>query len=65
MPTISVVVVPADPHLPIEKRDIDRGYKAGQAIVGGLIEAVDIDSLEATIWVNEEGILLDLAPNMR
>ena len=63
--TISVVVMPADEDQPIARRDIDRGYKAGQRIVGGLIQPVDMPTVRATIWVNEEGLLLRLPLNRR
>lgn len=35
----------------------------GQEIVGGLIEAVDLPKLGLSMWVNEEGSLLDLPVN--
>jgi hypothetical protein len=64
-PTITVVVMPADETAPIELRQIDRGYRAGQEIVAGLIQPVDMPNAEATVWVNEEGLLLGLPINRR
>jgi hypothetical protein len=46
----------------VESKEIDGSLESLQAIVGGLIQPVDLEP-RATIWVNEEGLLLDLEPN--
>jgi hypothetical protein len=46
----------------IEGRDIVGDLASMQAIVGGLIQPLDLTE-DSTIWVNEEGLLLDLPFN--
>ena len=46
----------------IESRDIDGTLESMQALVGGYIEALDLTG-DSTMWVNEEGLLLDLPYN--
>lgn len=66
MVNIKVLVVPADEeHPPFVKELVDYDYKAGQEIVGGLIQPVDIDKVQATVWCNEEGHMFRLPPNRR
>jgi hypothetical protein len=66
MPTIKVVWIPCEDDKPIEIREIPQGsLPAMQNMVGGFIEAVDIDDPEATIFLNEEGKLRQLESNRR
>jgi hypothetical protein len=46
----------------VESKEIDGSLESMQAIVGGLIQPVDLEPT-ATIWVNEEGLLLEMEPN--
>lgn len=63
---IRVLVVPADEEQPIFVKElVDYDYRKGQEIVGGLIQPVDVEALEATIWANEEGHPLGLPWNKR
>jgi hypothetical protein len=43
-----------------EEQDIGAGLDAWQAVVGGLIEALNVDSEQATVIINEEGALDNL-----
>lgn len=44
------------------KQEIDGSLASMQAIVGGLIQPIDLVE-DCTIWVNEEGLLLGLPYN--
>ena len=46
----------------VESKEIDGSLESMQAIVGGLIQPVDLEP-RATVWVNEEGIMLGMEPN--
>ena len=46
----------------VEGREIEGNLKSMQEIVGGLIQPIDLTE-EATIWVNEEGLLLGMEVN--
>jgi hypothetical protein len=46
----------------VESKEIDGSLESMQAIVGGLIQPVDLEPT-ATVWVNEEGLLLGMEPN--
>jgi hypothetical protein len=49
------IVIPANPELPIEERQIDNTLEAKQAIVGGLICVLDpFDQPDLTGYVNED-----------
>lgn len=63
---IRVLVVPADEEqAPFVKELKDYDYRKGQEIVGGLIQPVDIDAQDCTVWCNEEGHPLGLPLNRR
>lgn len=55
-----VVVINTDGT--VEGREIDGTLASMQAIVGGLIQPLDLTETE-TLWANEEGLLLDLPYN--
>lgn len=55
-----VVVINTDGT--VVKQEIDGSLASMQAIVGGLIQPLDLTE-DSTIWVNEEGLLLDLPYN--
>lgn len=59
MATIKAVIV--HPDGTVENTEIEHDYKSYQAVVGGYIEGV-IGST-ATMYVNEEGLLMGLPPN--
>ena len=61
MTTIDVVTIGVDMSLTPEK--IDRGCNALQERVGGWIEAVSSDDGQVTLWMNEEGKLMNLPVN--
>lgn len=61
---VKVIVIPQDEEQPLDVREVN-GLGDMQAIVGGLIEPIDIDRPSATIMVNEEGLILDLPVNRR
>ncbi len=58
------LIIPADSGRPVESREFT-GLDDYQKGVGGWIEAVDIPSLGITVYVNEEGIMLNLPFNSR
>lgn len=58
------IVIPADEDEPIYKQEF-KSLSDYQQAVGGLIEAIDLDSPPATIYVNEEGKLQGLPLNRR
>lgn len=49
---------------PHELKQLD-GLRPLQEAVGGLIESMTIEQPEATIFVNEEGVLMDMPVNRR
>lgn len=61
MTTIDVVTIGVDGTLTPET--IDRGCAALQERVGGYIEAVTSDDGKVTLWINEEGKLINLPVN--
>ena len=61
MTTIDVVTIGVDGTLTTET--IDRGCAALQERVGGYIEAVTSDDGQITLWINEEGKLINLPVN--
>lgn len=66
MGDINVLVVPCETiAAPYLKHIEDYDYRKGQAIVNGLIQPLDIDAVEATVWCNEEGHPLGLPFNRR
>lgn len=62
---IQVVVIPANPALPTELREIEPDLTAMQAIVGGYIEVAGLLEPLATMYINEEGKLMRLPLNQR
>jgi hypothetical protein len=58
------LVIPADSNSPVHIRDFAHLHDY-QVAVDGWIEAVDIPPLEATVYVNEEGLLRHLPFNAR
>jgi hypothetical protein len=58
------IYLPVDPDAALEVREFN-GLSEYQAAVEGWIEAVDIPSLGATLFVNEEGLLRHLPFNAR
>lgn len=59
MATIKAVIV--DPDGTYRSTEIEYDFRSFQAVVGGYIEGVF--GSEATIYVNEEGLLTGLPPN--
>ncbi len=58
------IYLPADERLPLEVRqfnDVDDYQHA----VGGLIDAVDLYGISATLYVNDEGLIIGLPINGR
>jgi hypothetical protein len=58
------IVIPADPDRPVYVRDFADPYDY-KMVVDGWIEAVDIPPLEASLLVNDEGLLRRLPFNAR
>ncbi|MET4003908.1 hypothetical protein ABIB48_002646 [Arthrobacter sp. UYCu511] len=58
------ILIPADQTKPLEVLELN-GLKDMQSAVGGLIEAIDIERPDATIFVNEDGKLIGLDQNAR
>ncbi|WP_188744598.1 DUF3846 domain-containing protein [Agromyces bauzanensis] len=56
--------IPVDADEPIREVQVDK-LEDYQAIVGGWVEAVDIHSLGITIYVAEEGLIMQLPFNSR
>ncbi|MCM3885131.1 DUF3846 domain-containing protein [Frankia sp. R82] len=63
---IKVVVLPADPSLPVRLIDHDEtSLTADQALVGGLIEGIDLVDPHARLYVRETGKIDNLPLNGR
>lgn len=58
------IYLPADENAPLEVREFG-DYTDYQAAVGGLIDAVDLYDIGATIYVNDEGLVIHLPFNSR
>ncbi|SDB87219.1 protein of unknown function [Raineyella antarctica] len=58
------IIIPADENSPCVTQEFI-GLKDYRQAVGGLIEPVDLPRIGATIYVNEEGLILDLPLNVR
>ncbi|KUM38978.1 DUF3846 domain-containing protein [Arthrobacter sp. EpRS71] len=58
------ILIPVDMDKPLELKQLD-GLRPLQEAVGGLIEPMTIERPEATIFVNEEGVLMDVPVNRR
>jgi len=54
-------VVIANPGEPAREAEIGSGLKCLQGAVGGYVDMVRCDGLD--LWINDEGLLLDLPPN--
>jgi hypothetical protein len=44
--------------------NLDTGYKAIQAVVGGTFDAITSDSGKTTFWIHDEGKIIGLEPNV-
>lgn len=71
---MKAVIIPADSNLPARIVEAKMNLDYYQGVVGGLIEGVSIErvltdtgmkSVEATVYVNEEGKLIGLPVNPR
>jgi hypothetical protein len=63
---VTAILIPADQLMPVELRTLDREDLASyQALVGGYIEAVNLEGPAASMYINEEGKLYGLPVNMR
>ncbi|WP_431795250.1 DUF3846 domain-containing protein [Microbacterium enclense] len=58
------IIIPADNTAPLTAATLD-SLEDYQRAVGGWFEAVDIPDLGVTMYVNEEGLIRDLAFNRR
>lgn len=66
MHTILIVVIPADIEKEVGYMTIDSGdLSAMQGLVGGLVQALDLNAQKATMWVNENGKNERLPMNQR
>lgn len=61
---VKAVFIPADADLKVEVREAE-GFEALKTAVGGWVEAIDVDSLGITIYINEEGRVRHLPFNSR
>ena len=63
---IKAVVIPQDLEQPLRTITFDRGdIVTMQTIVGGRFEVLDIPTLRASVWSNDEGHLIGLPVNER
>lgn len=63
---IQGVVIPADQTEPLRKVEFRQGdLSYMQSVVGGLVQALDIERPDATLWSNDEGKLIGLEMNRR
>jgi len=58
------LVIPVDPSLPTRVEAVD-GLADYQRLVGGYIEAAPLDREDVTMFINEEGKVLNLDRNAR
>jgi len=65
VPTITVLLIPADPDQPITWLDIDWGLEAFQHLVGGQVQVVPLNVPGTNLWCNEDTTGLNLATNAR
>ncbi|WP_434612704.1 DUF3846 domain-containing protein [Arthrobacter sp. A5] len=63
MSTCTALIIPADGHGPARVETIDASLENLQTLVAGNIEAVSGDDWH--FYLNEEGKILNLAPNRR
>jgi len=59
---IEAVII--EPGGEVRVEQLQRGCEPLQRLVGGWIEAVYSDTADLTFWINEEGKLIGLEPNM-
>jgi len=65
MPTITVLLIPADPDQPIPWLDVDSGLASFQHLVGGQVQVVPLNVPGTDLWCNEDTTGLGLAVNAR
>jgi hypothetical protein len=58
------IYLPADELAPLEVRDF-ADFMDYQSVVGGLFDVVDLPDLSATVYVNDEGLIIGLPVNPR
>jgi len=58
------LVIPADPDLPTRTETVD-GLADYQRLTGGYIEAAPLDREDLTMFINEEGKVMNLDRNTR
>lgn len=58
------IYLPADELAPLEVRDF-ADFMDYQSVVGGLFDVVDLSDLSATVYVNDEGLIIGLPVNPR
>lgn len=61
---VKTVYIPVDTDEEVEVREAE-DVEALQAAVGGWLEAIDVPSLDITIYINEEGRVRHLPFNSR
>lgn len=63
---INSIVIPADDEQSLRQAEVSaEDLEERQQLVGGLIQAVDLDDPAGRLYCNEEGKALELAPNKR
>lgn len=63
---ITSVVIPADDEQSLRQAELPAGgLEERQQLVGGLIQAVDLDDPAGRLYCNEEGKVMGLPPNKR
>lgn len=66
MKKIRCIVIPADLEVEIDTLEFFEGdLSAMQGLVGGLVQAVDLEQQKATLWFNESGKIEHLPKNQR
>ena len=61
---VKALVIPTTEGEPIKECDVD-ALEDYQSVVGGCIEPVDVPALGVTVYVHEEGLMLNLPFNPR
>lgn len=57
------ITATTDNQIGIIEFDEENSYAVLSNAVGGLIECISLESLEADMWINEEGKIIELEPN--
>lgn len=66
MRRITVLCIPADPEEPMTLKEIEQGnITQYRAIVGGMLEALELHEPPGTLWLHAEGKLNQFPPNVR